>query len=117
MLDTTRPDTPRDAANDSTVSSGFAELVYADPAWLDAEFDAIMTANFGVRFPSPCPPPQSLAAQVRGEGATRPAAPVPSPGSSMWSAVAGRVGVGGAPLRGRDGPMVGERDGDNVKGR
>lgn len=63
MLDTTqldmRPDNPRDAANDNTVSSGFAELVYADPAWLDAEFDAIMTANFGSVFPSPCPPPKA----------------------------------------------------------
>lgn len=63
MLDTTQldmwPDTPRDAANHNTVSSEFAELIYADPAWLDAEFDAIMTANFGARYPSPCPPPAS----------------------------------------------------------
>ena len=67
MLDTPqlhiRPDTPHDAAHDNasanTVKSEFAELVYADPAWLDAEFDAIMTANFGARFPTPCPPPTS----------------------------------------------------------
>jgi hypothetical protein len=67
MLDTTqwdmRPDTTRDAANHNAnhdaVKSEFAELVYADPAWLDAEFDAIMTANFGALVPSQCPPPMS----------------------------------------------------------
>jgi hypothetical protein len=63
MLDTTPldkgPDTPRDAADHNTVNSEFAELVYADPAWLDAEFDAIMTANFGARIPPSGPPPTS----------------------------------------------------------
>lgn len=43
------PDTTRREA----VTSGFAELVYADPAWLRAEFDAIMTANFEVLPPYP----------------------------------------------------------------
>ncbi|WP_285487362.1 hypothetical protein [Amycolatopsis taiwanensis] len=43
------PDTTRPVA----VSSGFAELVCADAAWLRAEFDAIMTANFGVLPPRP----------------------------------------------------------------
>ncbi|MGW5719882.1 hypothetical protein ACWEVP_27210 [Amycolatopsis sp. NPDC003865] len=34
----------------------FADLVLADPAWLEAEFDAIVAANFGPpppRFPAP----------------------------------------------------------------
>lgn len=43
------PDTTRREA----VTSGFAELVYADAAWLRAEFDAIMSANF--EAPPPCP--------------------------------------------------------------
>ncbi|MET7998309.1 hypothetical protein ABZU76_46310 [Amycolatopsis sp. NPDC005232] len=46
------PDTTRREA----VTSGFAELVYADPAWLRAEFDAIMTANFDVLPPYPARP-------------------------------------------------------------
>jgi hypothetical protein len=42
----------------------FAELVYADPDWLRNEFDALISANFGVpptwqRPPAPpCVPPQ-----------------------------------------------------------
>jgi hypothetical protein len=42
MLDITR-----DEVADDTATRSFAELVCADPAWVDAEFDAIMTANFG----------------------------------------------------------------------
>jgi hypothetical protein len=60
MLDTTRlqppqPGVTRDAVAGSTATSGFAELVCSDPAWVDAEFDAIMTANFGAV--PPCRPP------------------------------------------------------------
>ena len=42
-----------DTTGHLAVTSGFAELVCADPAWLRAEFDAIMTANFGVLPPPP----------------------------------------------------------------
>ncbi|MEV6904824.1 hypothetical protein [Amycolatopsis sp. NPDC051372] len=35
------------------MTSGFADLVCADPAWLRAEFDAIMTASFDVLPPYP----------------------------------------------------------------
>lgn len=35
----------RDAV-DTTVTSRFADVVYADPAWVDAEFDAIIQAAF-----------------------------------------------------------------------
>jgi hypothetical protein len=63
MLDITqldiRPGTPRAAVGYNTVNSEFAELVYADQAWLDAEFDAIMAANFDALVPRPCPPPRS----------------------------------------------------------
>lgn len=43
-----------DATHHGAMTSKFAELVCADPAWLRAEFDAIMSANFGVV------PPRSL---------------------------------------------------------
>src|ERR1700749_4851105 len=62
MLDITRlpprPDATRDACAGTTATTGFAELVCSDPAWVDAEFDAIMTANFGVlpAWPPPLPP-------------------------------------------------------------
>ena len=50
-----------------TVTSGFAELVYADPAWLRAEFDAIMTANFGdAPLTPPRPRPSSAGPQRPG---------------------------------------------------
>jgi hypothetical protein len=42
-----------DTTGHAGVTSGFAELVCAEPAWLRAEFDAIMTANFGVLPPPP----------------------------------------------------------------
>ncbi|KAA9157741.1 hypothetical protein FPZ12_024160 [Amycolatopsis acidicola] len=51
---------------DPAVTSEFAELVYADPAWLRAEFDAIMTANFGVR------PPRHPRPEPRASGPRRP---------------------------------------------
>lgn len=54
MSDTMLPEVPRDAVSDDAVTSEFTELVCADPAWLDAEFDAIVTANFGTV--PPCPP-------------------------------------------------------------
>lgn len=41
------PDTTRR----TSASGGLAELIYADPAWLRAEFDAIVAAS----FPSPIP--------------------------------------------------------------
>jgi hypothetical protein len=44
MPDTMRP---------PSASSEFAELVYADPDWVRAEFDAIVAANF-----DPSPPHQ-----------------------------------------------------------
>ena len=46
------PDTTRD----TSAISGFAEQVCADPAWLRAEFDAIMAANFPSPPPGPAPP-------------------------------------------------------------
>ena len=46
------PDTTRYTA----ANSGFAELVCADPAWLRAEFDAIIAANFPSPPPGPTPP-------------------------------------------------------------
>ncbi len=41
-------------------ADGFAELVLADPAWVRAEFDAIVAANFG-----PPPPPVPAARRRR----------------------------------------------------
>jgi hypothetical protein len=46
------PDTTRHTTGHGTANSGFADLVYADPDWLRAEFDAIVAANFGT------PPPR-----------------------------------------------------------
>jgi len=50
------PDTTRDA----DVTTAFAELVCADPAWLHAEFEAIVSAGFGTP-PSPPPAPRHRA--------------------------------------------------------
>ncbi|MEU5259362.1 hypothetical protein [Amycolatopsis sp. NPDC021455] len=54
----------------SAAADGFAELVLADPAWVRAEFDAIVTANFG---PPPPLPPARFPARRR-PGLPRPAA-------------------------------------------
>lgn len=66
-----------DTIHREAVTSGFFELVYADAAWLRAEFDAIMTANFGAippYLPTPRPgssgprrPPRSRRAVVTGD--------------------------------------------------
>ncbi|MDS0140071.1 MULTISPECIES: hypothetical protein [unclassified Amycolatopsis] len=45
----------------SAVADGFAELVLADPAWVRAEFDAIVAANF-----EPPSPPVPAARRRRG---------------------------------------------------
>jgi hypothetical protein len=47
-------------------ADGFAELVLADPAWVRAEFDAIVAANFE--------PPPPVPATRRRPGAPRPVA-------------------------------------------
>jgi hypothetical protein len=39
-----------------TEQCGFAELLCADPAWVRAEFDAIIAANFGVAEQPEVPP-------------------------------------------------------------
>ena len=39
-----------------TEADGFAELVYGEPGWLDAEFTAIIDANFGDGAVGPVPP-------------------------------------------------------------
>jgi hypothetical protein len=49
MPDTMRP---------SSASSEFAELVYADPNWVRAEFDGIVAANFDPSPPHQCRPPR-----------------------------------------------------------
>ncbi|MEV4053518.1 hypothetical protein AB0J55_20190 [Amycolatopsis sp. NPDC049688] len=51
----------------SAAAGGFTDLVLADPAWVRAEFDAIVAANFGP------PPPPVPAARHRPRG-FRPAA-------------------------------------------
>ncbi|MGW3961734.1 hypothetical protein ACWED2_18065 [Amycolatopsis sp. NPDC005003] len=50
----------------SAAADGFTELVLADPEWVRAEFDAIVTANFD-------PPPPVPAARRRGAGPRPPA--------------------------------------------
>jgi hypothetical protein len=49
----------------SAATDGFAELVLADPAWVRAEFDAIVAANFD-------PPPPPVPASQRPPGMPRP---------------------------------------------
>jgi hypothetical protein len=49
------------------VTSEFTELVCADPGWLHAEFDAIMTADFGALPPRP-PMPRPGSAGPRRPG-------------------------------------------------
>jgi hypothetical protein len=47
------PDTTRAAT-----AGEFTELVCADPAWVHAEFDAIVAANFDCSPPGRVPPPR-----------------------------------------------------------
>lgn len=52
---------PRSAGTDcgrlpETEQGGFAELLCADPAWVRAEFDAIIAANFGAAEQPEVPP-------------------------------------------------------------
>jgi hypothetical protein len=56
----------------SAAADGFAELVLADPAWVRAEFEAIVAANFG-------PPPPPVPAARSRPGLPRPAAVVGRP--------------------------------------
>ncbi|HEX7308713.1 hypothetical protein [Lentzea sp.] len=44
----------------STAERAFADLVCADPAWVSAEFEAIIDANFD-RVPAPRPRPRPCA--------------------------------------------------------
>lgn len=59
-----RPATGRPPA---TEPAGFAEVVFAEPAWVRAEFDAIVAANFGVGQELPRPSRPSPAPPVRGD--------------------------------------------------
>jgi hypothetical protein len=69
------PDTIHAAAN------GFAELVYADPDWVRAEFDAIVAANFRPVPPTARPgatgPRRPVRRVVREPRSRRPVTPVP----------------------------------------
>ena len=56
----------------SAAADGFAELVLADPAWVRAEFDAIVAANFD-------PPLPPLPAGRHRPGPPRPAAVLGAP--------------------------------------
>ena len=51
-------------------AGGFAELVLAGPAWLEAEFDAIVAANFGPP-PPPSPAPRASGPSYPPAGRTR----------------------------------------------
>ncbi|MGK3206317.1 hypothetical protein [Amycolatopsis sp. MEPSY49] len=51
-------------------AGGFADLVLADPAWLEAEFEAIVAANFGPP-PKPSPPPRASGPSHPSAGRTR----------------------------------------------
>ncbi|GHG50850.1 MULTISPECIES: hypothetical protein [Amycolatopsis] len=63
-------------------ADGFAELVLADSAWVRAEFDAIVAANFGP------PPPPVPAARRRGRPRPPAAVGVPRrrPGARLLAA-------------------------------
>ncbi|KJK43836.1 hypothetical protein UK23_31565 [Lentzea aerocolonigenes] len=45
----------------TTSERAFADLVYADPEWVSAEFEAIIDATFGTR-PRPRPRPYAVTA-------------------------------------------------------
>ncbi|MDQ0381234.1 hypothetical protein [Amycolatopsis thermophila] len=72
-----------DTTRQASAGTGFADLICADQAWLDAEFAAIMTANFA-HFP-PWPP-------VRRHGNPGPRRPGRAPRT-----VAGRAGPAPVP--------------------
>lgn len=65
-MDGTSSPRPECARLPETEQGGFAELVCADPAWMRAEFDAIIAANFGTAAEQPeVPPPPSTMASAR----------------------------------------------------
>ncbi|KDN22958.1 hypothetical protein [Amycolatopsis rifamycinica] len=65
----------------AAAADGFAELVLADPAWVRAEFDAIVAANFG---PPPPPAPAARRGRPRPPGAV--GAPRRRPGVRLLAA-------------------------------
>ncbi|WET82766.1 hypothetical protein P3102_16905 [Amycolatopsis sp. QT-25] len=46
-----------DTLRDTSVTSAFAELIYADVAWLRADFDEIVAAGFDISPPASLKPP------------------------------------------------------------
>jgi|SRR4051794_18528252 len=85
MLDSTRLESPqpgatRDAVADTMTTSEFAELIWSDPVWVDAEFEAIMTTNFGVLPPWPPPFPPKPRPGSTGPRRPRRAPRVTNPG-------------------------------------
>src|SRR5690349_18379499 len=57
--------------------AAFAELICADPQWLDAEFDALIAASFGE---PPAPPPPAPPRVPQSPGSTPPPSPDPASG-------------------------------------
>jgi len=78
--------------------AAFADLICADPQWLDAEFDALIAASFG-RPPAP-PPPAPPRVPPR-PGSTPPPSRRPAPGPL---AAASRAAAGPAHGRQRSPP-------------
>jgi len=69
----------------------FAELICADPQWLDEEFSALMAANFTAppAWPRPPAPPTFPPGRFRGTPAGRPAPPrrigsAPAGAAARW---------------------------------
>jgi len=66
--------------------AAFADLICADPQWLDAEFDALIAASFGE---PPAQPPPAPPRVPPSPGSTPPPTPDPASGpaaAASWAA-------------------------------
>jgi hypothetical protein len=71
--------------------AAFADLICADPQWLDAEFDALIAASFGE---PPAQPPPAPPRVPPSPGSTPPPSPDPASGSAPASPAAAGSGHG-----------------------
>jgi len=65
--------------------AAFADLICADPQWLDAEFDALIAASFGE---PPAQPPPAPPRVPPGPGSTPPPSPDPASGPAATASPA-----------------------------
>jgi hypothetical protein len=65
--------------------AAFADVVYADQQWVDAEFDALISASYGE---PPAPPPPAPSRVPPRPGIPRPPSRRPAPGPAATPSLA-----------------------------